>query len=170
MGLNNDPGKMDRLAAAYHGWRSKDAPLSRTDWREMVSDNFADHNIGGVGVFVVQDSEKIALKILVGIKKYNSDPSNPLSKLLKHHFAFFGDVDGGIGEIVKVDGTMGALTSDVNVYKASHHKKKLDDNPTTLIMGPVKDDNAQVKTFCVRKSVYIPYCLMQLVLDQDLSP
>ena len=136
----------------------------------MVSDAFADHNIGGEGVFVVQDLGKIALKILVGIKKYNNDPSDPSSKVLKHHFTFVGDVDGGNGEIVKVDWNMGALTSDVNVYKESHHKKKLEDNPTTLILGPVKDDDAQVKTLCVRKSVYIPYCLMQLVLDQDLSP
>ena len=136
----------------------------------MIFDAFADHNIGGVGVFVVQDSGEIALKILVGIKKYNSDPSNPSSKLLKHHFAFVGDVDGGNGEIIKVDWDMGELTSDVNVYKESHHKKKLEDNPSSLLLGPTKDDDAQVETLCVQKSVYIPYCLMPLVLDQDLTP
>ena len=65
---------------------------------------------------------------------------------------------------------MGALTSDVNMYKESHHKKKLEDNPSTLLLGPTKDDDAQVETLRVRKSVYIPYCLMPLVLDQDLTP
>ena len=142
MDLNDAPGKTDRLAAAYHGWRSKDVPLSLPDWREMVSDAFADHNIGGVGVFVVQDSGEIALKILMGIKKYNSDPSNPSSKLLKHHFAFVGDVEGGNGKITKVDWAMGEMTSDVNVYKENHHKKKLEDNPKAEIMGPIKDDVA----------------------------
>jgi len=170
MGLNDDSEKLNRLTAAFHGWRTKDAPLSDADWKEMVSDDFADHNIGGVGVMVMQDSGKIVLQVLVGIKKYNSDPSNPTSKLLKHHYAFAGDVDGGNGEIVKVDWAMGEMTSDVNVYKEAHHKKKLEDNPTAEILGPVKDDDAQVETLSVRKSVYIPYCLMRLVLDQDLSP
>ena len=79
MGLNDDPEKLNRLTAAYHGWRTKDVPLLHADWKEMVSDGFADHNIGSVGVMVVQDSGKIALKTLIGIKKYNSDPSNPSS-------------------------------------------------------------------------------------------
>ena len=170
MGLNDDPEKMNRLAVAYHGWRTKDVPLTPNAWKEMVSDGFADHNIGGVGVFVAQDSRKLALKTLVGIKKHNSNPSNPSSKLLKHHFAFNGDVDGGNGEIVKVDWDMGEMTSNVNVYKENHHKKKLEDNPTILILGPVKDDDSQVETICVQKCVYIPYCLMPLVLDQDLAP
>ena len=107
MGLNDDPEKMERLTAAYHGWSSKDAPLTCTDWKEMVLDGFADHNIGGVGVFVVQDLGKIALKTLVGIKKYKSDSYNPLSKLLNHHFTFDGDADGGNGKIVKVDWAVG---------------------------------------------------------------
>ena len=79
--MNDDPEKMNRLAAAYHPWRTKDFPLATPAWKEVVSDQFADHNVGGVGVFVVQDSGTMVLKVLVGIKKYNSDPSNPFSKL-----------------------------------------------------------------------------------------
>ena len=169
-GLNTDPEKTNRLDAAYPPWRTKDVPLTAPALKEVVSDQFADHNVGGVGVFVVQDSGTMVLKVLVGIKKYNSDPSNPFSKLLKHHFAFLGGVDGGIGEIVKVDWAMGDMTNDVNVYKERHHKKKLEDNPTDNALGPVKDDDAQVETLRVRKSVYLPFCLMALVLDQDLTP
>ena len=128
-GLNTDKEKTNRMTAAYTIWRTQDTPLLPHTWKEAVSDQFADHPIGGVGVFVVQDSGTMVLKVLVGIKKYNSDPSNPSSKLLKHHFTYLGDVDGGMGEIVKVDWAMGDMTSNVNVYEERHHKRN---SKTTL--------------------------------------
>ena len=62
------------------------------------------------------------------------------------------------------------MTSDVNVFKENYHKKKLEDNPNFIILGPVKGDDAQTETISVQQSVYIPYCLMPLVLDEDLNP
>ena len=47
-GLNTDPEKTNRLDAAYRPWRTKDVPLSTPDLKEVVSDQFADHNIGSV--------------------------------------------------------------------------------------------------------------------------
>ena len=44
---------------------------------------------------------------------------------------------------------MGDMTSDVNVYKERHNKKKLEDNPMDEVLGPIKDDDAQVETLCV---------------------
>ena len=142
MGLNDDPGKIARLTAAIHHWRTKDDALSKPELQEVVLDQFADHNIGSLGVFVTQDSGTPVLKTLVGIKKYNSDPSNPSSKLLRHHFAFNGVVDGGNGEIIKVDREMLETTSDVKLYKENHHKKKLEDNLKSIILGPVKENDA----------------------------
>ena len=37
-------------------------------------------------------------------------------------------------------------------------------------MPPVKDDDAQRETICTRNSMFVPFCLMQYVLDKDLNP
>ena len=80
-GMNDDPAKIERLTTYIHPWRTKDGALTKAALQTIVSDQFADHNIGGLGVFFTQESGTSVLKILVGVKKYNSDPSSPSSKL-----------------------------------------------------------------------------------------
>ena len=149
---------------------NKDGVISKAALQQIVSDQFADHNIGGIGVFITKESGTLVLKVLVGVKKYTCDPTSPSSKLFGHHYAYVGDIDKGNGEITKVDWDILEMISKVNMFKEKHHKTKLKDNPDSIILGPVKEDDAQTETISVRHAVYIPYCLMPLVLDKDLNP
>ena len=56
------------------------------------------------------------------------------------------DVDKGNGEINKLDWDVLRMTSEVNVFKEKHHKTKIKDNPDTIILPPVMEDNAQTET------------------------
>ena len=62
------------------------------------------------------------------------------------------------------------LSSQVNVYKEKHHKKKLKDDPSIIPMSSVKDDDAQHETICTRNAMFVAFCLMQYVLDKDFNP
>ena len=81
-----------------------------------------------------------------------------------------GDIDDGRGEINKFDWDCLEILSEVNVYKEKHNKKKLKDNPTAIILDPVKEDDAQRETIRVQNAMFFPYCLMPLVLDKELNP
>ena len=57
-----------------------------------MCDNFADHNTGGIGVWVVGPGRMLQLKSFVGLKKYTSDPSSMSSTLFGHHFGLVGEL------------------------------------------------------------------------------
>ena len=149
MGMNDDPAKVKRLTKYLHPWRTTDGAISEAALQQIVLDQFANHNIGEIGVFVTQESETPVLKVLIGVKKYTCNPSSPSSKLFGHHYTYVGDVDKGNGEINKVDWDILRMTSEVNVFKEKHHKTKLEDNPDSIILPPVKEDDAQTETISV---------------------
>ena len=170
MERNDDAAKVEKLAKYLHPWRTKDGPPGERQLKQIVCDHFADHNVGRIGVLVAEPGLIPVLKTFVGLKKYTSDPSSPSSTLFGHHYRYVADVKENNGEINKFDWECLAMTSEVNVFKEKHHKTKLEDNPDTLIFPPVTEDNVQRETLCVHKAMYIPFCLMSLVLDKDLNP
>ena len=87
-----------------------------------------------------------------------------------HYYGILGDVEDGGGEIIKFDFDVLALSPQVNVYKEKQHKKMLEDDPSIILMPPVKEDDAQRETICTRNAAFVPFCLMQYVLDKDLNP
>ena len=78
---------------------------SLDELKQIVCDNFADHNTRGIGVWAVEDKRMLTLNVFVGLKKYTSDPSSmSLSlPLFGHHFRFVGDVKDGTRKINKFD-------------------------------------------------------------------
>ena len=62
------------------------------------------------------------------------------------------------------------MSPSVNVYKEKHHKKQLEDDESIILMPSVKEDDAQRKTICTRNVMFVPFFLMQYVLDKDLNP
>ena len=110
------------------------------------------------------------MKAIVGLKKYTSDPSCMSSMLFGHYYGILRDVEDGGGEIIKFDFDVLELSPQVNIYKEKHHKKKLKDDPLIIFMPSVKDDDAQRKTICMYNAMFVPFCLMQYVLDKDFNP
>ena len=92
------------------------------------------------------------------------------SLLFGHSCFYVGDVKDGFGEIAKFDWDCLLPTNEVNVYKVKHYRKKLEDDSSIEIFAAPNDADAQVETVKIRDAVYIPYYLMKLVLDKDLSP
>ena len=143
LGQNNDVSKVAKMARYSHPWRSNDGPETVDDLKQIVSDGFADHNIGGIGMFVMDEDGTPRLRMCVGLKKYTMDPSSMSSKLFGHWYCFVGDVEDGHGEINKFDWDCLQISSEINVYKEKHHKKILKENPTRIIIDPVGEDDAQ---------------------------
>ena len=103
MGMNNKAVKMEKIATYSYPWRTKDGAPSVADLKQIVCENFADYNTGGIGVWVVGPDEMQQLKVFVGLKKYTSDSSSVFLTLFGHHYGFVGDVKDGTGEINKFD-------------------------------------------------------------------
>ena len=53
LGRNNDSAKVLKIARYSHPWRTTDAAPAAEALKQIVSDNFADHNVGGIGMFVI---------------------------------------------------------------------------------------------------------------------
>ena len=51
-----------------------------------------------------------------------------------------------------------------------HYKRKIEEDTNIALFSPVKYDDAKKETTKVRKLMFIPFYLMRLVLDKDLSP
>lgn len=169
-GPNTDADKVSKIQGYAHKWRTKDSPLTTGILVTVVIDHFSDHNIGGIGMFIMNESKELQLKVLVGLKKYTKDPSSKDSTLFSHSYGYLGDVEDGNGKIIRLDVNALEMTRDVNVYKMKHYKKKLEDNESIELFPPVKEGDTEKEKIKVWKSVFIPFILMRLVLDKDLSP
>ena len=134
--------------------------------KQIVSDHLAEYNVRGIGVLVAGPRGMMQLRVFVGLKKYTSDSSSTSSTLFGNHFGFLGDVDDGTSEINKFEWACLASSNKVNLFKEKHHKAKFEENLTTVILPPVKDDDAQRETISVYNTIYILFCLMSLVLDK----
>ena len=170
LGLNEDPEKAERIAKYCTHWRSTDGPPTLLQLRATIIDHLADHMPGGIVVWVTGANGIPEMKAIVGLKKYTSDPSCMTSTLMGHYYGILGDVEDGGGEIIKFDFDVLALSPQINVYKGKHHKKMLEDDSSIIILPPVKDDDAQRETICSRNAAFVPFFLMQYVLDKDLNP
>jgi hypothetical protein len=153
-----------------HAWRTDNNPHTVAELEPLVYDYFADHPIGGIGVFIVDGNAVLRLKVLVGLKKYSRNPRSMDSVLYNLAFAYVGDVEEGMGEMIQFDTDCLDTTAEINVFKIATYKSKLVADPSLELFPPVDDADAQNETLKVRKSAFIPYCLMQYVLDKDLTP
>lgn len=161
---------MEKIVKYAHPWRTKDSAPAEAELKQIICDNFADRNKGGIGVWVVGPEGVMQLKAFVGLKKYTSDPSSVFLTLFGYHYGFVDDIKDGTREINKFNWGCLASSIEVNVFKEKNNKTKLYNNLTVVILSPVKDDDAQQETISVRNAMYIPFCLMSLVLDKDLNP
>ena len=65
-----------------------------------VSDCFANHNVGGIGVFVVDGNSELWFKLVIGLKKYTCDPISVDIIIFGRLYGFLEDMEEGVGEII----------------------------------------------------------------------
>lgn len=72
--MNKDTEKVKEMTQYYCPWRTTDVPPLAKALKLIVSDYFADHNIGAIGIFVIDAMGAPKLKLCVGLKKCTMDP------------------------------------------------------------------------------------------------
>ena len=110
LGLNEDPGKAERIAKYCTPWRTTDGPPISVQLKATIIDHLADPTPGGIVVWVTGANGIPEMKAIVGLKKYTSDPSCMSSTLMGHYYGILGDVEDGGGEIIKFDFDVLALS------------------------------------------------------------
>jgi ABC-type transporter Mla MlaB component len=151
-------------------WRSGNAPLDLMALTTSVLDQFTDHPVGGIGIFVTDNNNDLRLQVLLGLRKYTRNPSDLHSILFNQSFVYVNDVMEGIGSIVGFDSSMLEVTADINVHTLNHHRTLLNDDEALELIGPIADNAVQSETIKTRKAMYIPYELVHYMLGKNLSP
>jgi hypothetical protein len=153
-----------------HEWRSVGTPSDTASLTVTVVDQFTDHAVGGIGIFVNDADGNPKLEVLLGLRKYTRNPGSPTSLLFNQVFAYLNDIEEGTGSLIGFDKDMLDMTNEVNVYNVDHYKSKLIGDESIELFPIIDDDAAQRETVKTRKAMYIPYELVPYVLDKNLSP
>jgi hypothetical protein len=119
-----------------------------------VIDQFTDHAVGGIGVFVNDGDGNPILEVLLGLRKYTRNPRSPTSLLFNQAFAYLNDIEEGTGSLICFDNSMLDMTAEVNVYIVDHHKAKLIGDESIELFPIVADGAAQSETVKTRKAMY----------------
>jgi hypothetical protein len=153
-----------------HEWRSDANPMDTATLTIAVVDQFTDHAVGGICIFVNDGDGNPKLEVLLGLRKYTRNPGSPTSLLFNQVFAYLNDVEEGTGSLIGFDNSMLDMTDEVNVYALDHHKSKLIGDESIELFPTIADGAAQCETVKTRKAMYIPYELVPYVLEKNLSP
>jgi hypothetical protein len=143
--------------------------LSVVVHQRKITNQFTDQPVGGIAIFETDTHCNLRLQVLLGLRKYNCNPSDLNLILFNQSFVYVNDVMEGIGSLVGFDGSMLDLTVDVNLHKITHHKTLLDWDKALELIGPVADNAVQLETIKTRKAVFIPYELVHYVLGKNLT-
>ena len=170
LGKNEYSEKPEKITKYCIHWRNINGPPTPVELKATIIDHLADHTPGGIALWVVGTGIIPVMKAVVGFKKYTSNPTCITSTLMGHYYGIVGDGKDSGGEIIKFNFDVLELSPQVNVYKEMHHKKKVKDDPSIILMPPIKDDDVQCLTICTRNAMFVPFFLMQYVLDKDLNP
>ena len=99
-------GRKEGMGHYINEWRSGNAPLDTATLTTNVLDQFTDHPVGGIGIFVTDAHNDVRLQVLLGLRKYTRNPSDLNSILFNQSFVYVNDVMEGIGSLVGFDASM----------------------------------------------------------------
>ena len=126
-------------------------------------------NIGAIGIFVKDTDGNLRLRLIHGLKKYPEDIRTN-SPLVNQVFDYLDDVDEGVAEVAAFDTDVLALSGEVNICTVAHHKAVLVANGATEIMAAHANGESQTNTIKTRKSPFVPFDMIPLVIGKNLSP
>ena len=120
--------KIPKILTYSNHWRTTDTLSIHNKLKVTVSDLFIDHNVGGIGIFVVNGNDELCLKLIIGLKEYTRDPSSVDTLLFRHSYALLEDVEDSCNEIIKFDFNVLNESPEVGVLKLKHYKKKFEED------------------------------------------
>jgi hypothetical protein len=126
--------------------------------------------IGALGIVVADSESKTGhLKITHGYARYSSR-AGQVNLDRGATFCFEGEVDGTDASTVAFDRDQLGMTPYVNVPRIPYrHHTLLAGEPGKAMVAPFEADAANVHTVRTRGSMYIPFELVALLLDKDLT-
>jgi hypothetical protein len=170
----NNPFGLDKPSqdsgseAVYDVWRAASGAL---EVDVLLQNILADYSrpIGGIGVFVSDGSSSTGvLEVLHGVSIYPGVPGQARDRM--QVFASLGDVEGVDVATVAFDAKQLAITPDVLVPGSIDRTLQLlAEEPSKQMLGPFEATMANIRTAKSRTMAYIPFELMELVLDSQLT-
>jgi hypothetical protein len=170
----NPPGTTDTdLRAAYRviysQYRVEDSPPTVEELEQEILTDLLEP-IGALGIMVADSESRTShLKITHGYARYSSRAGHTNIDR-GATFYFEGEVDGTDASTVEFDRYQLGMTPYANVPRMpDRHQTLLAGEPTKTMVGPFEADAANVNTIWTRGAMFIPFELVALLLDKDLT-
>jgi hypothetical protein len=147
----------------------EDPPPTVEELEQEILTDFLEP-IGTLGIMVADSESKTGhLKITHGYARYSSRAGHA-NIGRGATFCFEGEVDGTDAFTVAFDWDQMGMTLYVNVPRMpDRHQTLLTGEPTKTMVGPFEADAANVHTVRTRGAMFIPFELVALLLDKDLT-
>jgi hypothetical protein len=153
----------------YSQYRMEDSPPTVKELEQEILTNFLEP-IEALGIMVADSESKTGhLKITHGYARYSSRAGHANIDR-GATFCFKGEVDGTDASTVAFDRDQLGMTPYVNVpLMPDRHQTLLAGEPTKTMVGPFEADATKVHTIRTRGAMFIPFELVALLLDKDLT-
>jgi hypothetical protein len=175
--LFSDPTKDPSGVEPEHGyneifsrWRVEANAPSADELHMDVLTDF-DSIIGAVGYFVKDNHfQSGVLKVCHGFRKFAGIPGRPTADR--------GDTFGYVGDVVsgtditsfKVDPAQFEVVTETRCANTpERHLELFEAEPDRELIPPIEESSQAQRMIKTRRSMFIPYCLVEYVIDQDLS-
>lgn len=175
--LFSDPSKDPSGPEVEHGyaeiftrWRVDNNPPPAATLHQDVLTDF-DSTVGAVGYFVKDPhSESGILKVAHGFRKFSGIPGK-LSPHRGHTFGYTGDVVAGTDiESFHVSEQQFEIVAETRCANTPERHLELFEAEPDEDVIPAIDATSQAQAMIkTRKSMFIPFCLVEYVIDLDLS-
>jgi hypothetical protein len=153
----------------YAQYRVEDSPLTVAELeQEILTDLF--EPIGAVGIMVADsESKKVHLKVTHGYDRYASR-AGQANVDRGANFCFEGEVDGTDASTVALDCDQLGMTPYINVLRMPDRQQTLlIGEPSKVMVGKFEASAANVHTVRTRGAMFIPFDMVALLLDKDLT-
>lgn len=161
--------------AIFARWRSsgENVPTTEQVHRDLLTD--FDTTIGAVGYFVASATSPVTgiLKVTHGYRTFSGPPTSTTDR--GRTFAYVGDVVGGTDlDTFELDPSQLGCTPETRCAPSPElHMELLEATAEgTPAIGPIADEDlpgVTVASLKTRRAMFIPYGLVEYVLDKDLT-
>jgi hypothetical protein len=164
-----DTDLWDAYRVIYLQYRVEDSPTTVKELEQEILTDFLEP-IGALGIMVADsESKTVHLKITHGYARYSSRAGHANIDR-GATFCFEGEVDGTDASTVAFYRDQLGMTPYINVPRMpDRHQTLLTGEPTKTMVGLFEADATNVHTVRTRGAMFIPFELVALLLDKDLT-
>ncbi len=162
--------KWNGYAQYSREYRVDASPLGNQDVLVKAAAQFQNHPSIGALAMIVMHGGKAVLKFVFGLHQYLPPPAESNAALAGRYFGYLGDVAGGDAPLVEITaGYFAPIPTVINVYRLAENHRLLLADPQLNFHPSIADDAAQIDTIRARKTVFVPFDLVPLLMG-DLEP